>query len=462
MAEPDDILPPRYTNPTSIGRGGMGDIFRAHDETLGRDVAVKLLAERFADDIDARRRFTREANTAARLSSHPNIVTIYDVGEWNGRPFIVMELGQGGTLSSRASEARIGHDQAIAWLRQAAAALDTAHAAGIVHRDVKPANLLLDAHGDVQVADFGIARVLDVSTTAMTVAGTVLGTAGYLSPEQARGEPATPASDVYGLGVVGYELLTGGRPFERGSATAEALAHVNEPPPPASQRGVGIPRAVDSVFERALAKEPAARYPTAGAFVDDLEAALGRAPARHTTARTVALAPRGRGRPWLPAALVAALLAAGATGAVLAAVLTGGDDRPAAAGATVRETVTEEAGVTVRETVTEEAPPTQAEEPAESAAQPASGAELNDQGFALMNEGRYEEALPLLQQAVEALRGTYSADAPQEAWANYNLGFTLLALGTCAEAIPFFDYSASLQGERKEIKRARREAEKCA
>jgi eukaryotic-like serine/threonine-protein kinase len=207
----------------------MGEIYRARDLELGRDVAIKVLGERFADDDALRRRFKREALTAARLSGAPHVVTIFDVGEWEGRPFIVMEHLPGGSLAERARSAPVGHEQALAWLAQAALALDAAHAEGVVHRDIKPSNLLFDGRGELRVADFGIARVVDDTSAGMTAAGTALGTAGYLSPEQARGEPATAASDRYALGVVAYELLTGGRPFERSSATAEAIAHAHEP-----------------------------------------------------------------------------------------------------------------------------------------------------------------------------------------------------------------------------------------
>ncbi|MEX2465005.1 MAG: serine/threonine-protein kinase, partial [Gaiellaceae bacterium] len=244
-----EVLPDRYANARRIGHGGMGEILLAEDRELGRKVAVKLLDERFARDDALRRRFRREALAAARLSGHPHVVTIFDVGEWHDRPFIVMEYLPGGTLAERARAGSVPRDQALMWLEQAAAALDAAHVEGIVHRDVKPANLLLDSRDELQVADFGIARVVDDSTGSMTAAGTVLGTAGYLAPEQARGEEATPASDRYALGVVAYELLTGGRPFERGSATAEAVAHIHEEVPPASERAVGLPRQVDDVFQ---------------------------------------------------------------------------------------------------------------------------------------------------------------------------------------------------------------------
>ena len=223
-----DILPARYRDAELIGRGGMGEIYRAVDEVLGRDVAVKLLAERFAGEAEVRERFTREALTAARLSGEPNVVTIFDVGEHHGRPFIVMEHLAGGSLEDvLRREGAQPPGRALAWLEEAGRALDAAHAAGIVHRDVKPANLLLDGAGNVNVADFGIASAAGLDS--FTRPGTVLGTAGYLSPEQASGERATPASDRYALGVVAYELLCGERPFARDNPTAEAA-----PRPPRS------------------------------------------------------------------------------------------------------------------------------------------------------------------------------------------------------------------------------------
>ena len=295
-------LPSRYAGARLIGRGGMGDIYLAEDTVLGRQVAVKVLDDRFAKDPDVTKRFTREALAAAKLSGHHNIVMIFDVDECDGRPMIVMEYLSGGTVAERAREGPVDREEALGWLEQTAAALDDAHQAGIVHRDVKPANLLLDERNVVHVGDFGIARVVDESTVGLTVAGTVLGTAGYLSPEQARGEPATHASDIYGLGVVAYELLTGGRPFEGGSSTEEAAAHIHQPVPPASERGVGLPRSVDRVFERALAKEGAHRYRSARELVEDLRASLepdGRADANsHRPGSILRQARSTRARPF--------------------------------------------------------------------------------------------------------------------------------------------------------------------
>lgn len=321
-------LPPRYADPELVGRGGMADIYAAEDTELGRRVAVKVLSERFAEDPDIRERFKREALAAARLSGHPNIATIYDVGETEGRPFIVMELADGGSLADRLEAGPVPSEQALAWLGQAASALDFAHGEGIVHRDVKPSNMLLDRQGDVKITDFGIALVLDEAATAATATGTVLGTAGYLAPEQALGKRATAESDIYALGVVAYELLTGERPFERPSAAAEAAAHLNEPVVPPSERA-GLPPQADPVFARVLAKDAAYRYPSAAAFVDELSPALqGEEAATAPLAVAAAgateitrVAPRSRS--WrrqtrlVPVGLAALLLAGGALAAVL-------------------------------------------------------------------------------------------------------------------------------------------------
>ena len=462
MSATEGLLPPRYADVRRIGHGGMGDIFAAEDRELGRPVAIKLLAERYASDREIRERFKREALTAARLSGFPHIVTIYDVGEWADRPFIVMELLTGGSLAERAREAPVSHAQALDWLEQAAGALDAAHAEGIVHRDVKPANLLFDGRGSLTVADFGIARVLDESGQ-MTQAGTVLGTAGYLSPEQASGEPASASSDVYSLGIVAYELLTGGRPFERASTTAEAAAHIHEPVPSASARGVGLPRALDPVFERALAKDPRDRPGTARELVEELRDVL-QSDVQETSVVTVPYRrPVSRRPGWLIPVGLALVLAGGA---VAAALVAGGDDP----GTTTRPRVitqrVTQPGTTVLQatTVIVTTAPEEEEEVVEdeeeSPTPSGSGHSLNDQGFALMQAGRYEEALPVLEQAVQALSGTGPGD-PYEAYANYNLGYTLLQVGRCDEALGYLDRSEELQGERKEITRARKAAERC-
>jgi tRNA A-37 threonylcarbamoyl transferase component Bud32/tetratricopeptide (TPR) repeat protein len=465
------VLPERYAEPRLIGHGGMGEIYLAEDRELGRKVAVKVLAERFARDEGLRSRFTREALAAARLSTEQHVVTIYDVGESAGRPFIVMEYLGGGTLGVRARDSIVHPDQALHWLDQVGQALDAAHAQGIVHRDVKPANLLFDDRGQIRVVDFGVARVVDETTGQLTAAGTVLGTAGYISPEQASGQAASAASDLYSLGIVAYELLTGGRPFERGSATAEALAHLHEPVPPASERSVGLPRSVDAVFQRALAKDPGRRYGSAAAFVSALRAALEpdeeptRAYGASPTVMGTQLPPARRRRPSAFVPLAGALAAALVLGGLLAAfAATRGGERageenraPQPPPSPQEVTVTLERtlpGTTVIRTVTDRVP---SAPPAPVAGGLSAGeaAVLNDEAYGLMREGRYEEALPLLRRAVPALRGTFTTGFRYEAYAEYNLGKTLAELGRCSAALPHLERSEDLQGAREPITAAK-------
>jgi predicted Ser/Thr protein kinase len=448
-----DIFLPRYQDVRHVARGGMGDVYRATDTALGRTVALKLLAERFSDDEDIRRRFRNEALAAARLSKAPFTVTVFDVGETvDQQPFIVMEFLEGGSLEERLRAGRPTTADTLRWLDQAGRALDAGHAAGVVHRDVKPGNLLLDDRGEVRVADFGVASAVGLDSLTMT--GTVLGTAGYLSPEQARGERATPASDRYGLAVVAWELLTGRRPFESESATAEATAHVNAPVPSISAEG-GLPAGLDPVFGRALAKEPAARYPTAADFVASLREAL-RQEATTTVRQQVPAAPPGerRGRlVWGGLALLAALLLGG--GLAVAAAL--GDGDPQTTTVVEQQTITQP-GTTVTTQVTTTAPPATATTAPTTEIPPnATGVDLTDQSTQLLREERWAEAEAVARQAVAALEGSGEL---YEAYANYNLGRALVEQARCDEAMPYLDRSEEIQGKRKEIREARRSCEK--
>jgi eukaryotic-like serine/threonine-protein kinase len=459
-----DLLPPRYRDPERIGHGGMGEIYCAVDESLGRPVAIKVLSGRFAEDQAVRRRFTREALAAARLSGEPNTVTIFDVGEWHERPFIVMEYLSGGTLDDRiAGEGPQPVDRVLRWLEQAAEALDHAHGHGVVHRDVKPGNLLLDREENVHVADFGIASAAGMDS--LTATGTILGTAGYLSPEQAQGQRATSASDLYSLGVVAFELLTGRRPFQRESMTAEAAAHANEPVPSASERTPGLPREVDLVFQRALAKRPQHRYPSARAFVDALDDALRPSETEETVAMPVPVPPPapaapGPARRW---PYVLALLLLGAlAGGVLAFALTRGDDHQSAATfvRTVVKTVQGKATtVTQRVTTSAPPPPPAASPPPSPPPSSQTGNALNDAGFTKMQAGDYQGALPLLEQAVSKLQGTGSV---YEAYADYNLASTRLHLGSCDGVKDLLKNSERIQGHRTEIDAAKaQEKQQC-
>jgi predicted Ser/Thr protein kinase/tetratricopeptide (TPR) repeat protein len=464
------ILPPRFRHPELIGRGGMGDIYRATDSVLGRVVAIKILAERFAQDASVRERFTREALAAARLSGEPNTVTIYDVGEHDDRPYIVMEHLSGGSLDDVLRDGGAQPPERVfTWLEEAGRALDVAHREGVVHRDVKPANLMLDGEGNVHVADFGIASSAGMESLTMT--GTVLGTAGYLSPEQAQGERAGPASDRYALGIVAWELLAGRRPFESESATAEAAAHVNAPIPAVSA-AADLPRELDPVFERALAKDAAQRYGTAGEFVAALRAAFSDAAGSTSEFAAVVPPPTAATRPvrrvedWerppysprpRPSRgawpLLAALLLAGAVGgALLAYLLTRNDAAPTTVVTKTQRVTTQGRITTVPVTVT-----TAPNRPSTAAAPAApSGAALNNAGFEKMQAGDYEGALPLLERAVQKLQGTRSLD---EAYADYNLAFTRFQVGNCDGVLDLLDRSESIQGQRTEIDRLRQQAE---
>src|SRR4051812_8065737 len=283
-------LPPRYRVLRHIANGGMASVWAAEDELLGRLVAVKMLSRAYDADERARKRFLREARAAARLGDCRHVVTVYDIGEHDDRAFMVMEHFAGGTVADRLRASRsIPRPLALRWLRETAIALDCAHEHDVVHRDVKPANLLLDERGRLAVGDFGIATV--ASEVSVTMTGQVLGTAAYISPEQARGQPATAASDRYALAVVAYELLTGRRPFTAQHPAAQARAHVEATVPDASA-GADLPPAVDAVLQAGLAKEPDARPATAGELVDRLEDALGaaREPVQPPTATTPRLA----------------------------------------------------------------------------------------------------------------------------------------------------------------------------
>ena len=244
----------RYRLDELVSRGGMGEVWRAYDATLGRSVAVKLLHEGVTDRGD-RERFVREARAAAQLS-HPNIVSIFDVGEWNGRPFLVMELLDGQTLAEELADRGPLPLEAVRDLgAQAAAGLAAAHAAGIVHRDIKPSNLVRTREGTLKLVDFGIARVLDEASTRLTATGTIVGTAAYLAPEQARGLVSDARTDLYALGCVLYQLLSGRTPFV-GGPTEVMYAHLYTAPEPPSRLRPDVPPELETMVLAMLAKEP--------------------------------------------------------------------------------------------------------------------------------------------------------------------------------------------------------------
>ena len=268
-----EVIADRYELRELVGSGGMSSVYRALDRLLERNVALKILHPHYGDDEEYVERFRREARAVAQLS-HPNIVTVIDRGESDGQQYIVFEYIDGESLKQLVDRTGpLPARRAIELVLQVADALAFAHQAGLVHRDVKPQNILVTEDGQAKVTDFGIARSLDVEH-GVTQTGTVLGTSNYLSPEQARGQAVTPATDVYSLGVVVFELLTGEVPFPGENFVAVAMKHINEPPPPLLERRPDVPVRLVHAVERALAKDPAARFQTMEAFAAELRACL--------------------------------------------------------------------------------------------------------------------------------------------------------------------------------------------
>ena len=459
-------LPDRYEVTRMIGAGGMASIWAAKDTLLRRDVAIKVLAEQFAEQPKFVERFEREARTAASLSAHPHVVTIYDVGEHHGRSFIVMEHLAGGTFAERMRAGRPSRADVLRWLGEAASALDFAHLKGVVHRDVKPRNLLFDGLGRLVVADFGIARA--VFEEQLTASGELLGTAAYISPEQTAGEPATPASDRYALAVVAYEALTGGLPFGTGTLVELAARRTQMDPPRASERSPDLSPAVDDVLLRGLAPDPAERWDTASGFVRALEQAVTEhappptaAPPpipRETLGRPDVTTVRAGRRVPIPAFLLG--LAAVAVGLLVGLTLLGGDGN---GGGGERRAARDRSARQERRADRPEQTQAQAQGAAPAPAEPEtdeSGAALNDRGFQLMSAGRHEAAIPVLQRAVAAFPEG-SADLTL-AYALYNLGRSLRLAGRPAEAIPVLERRLRFNNQRgvvkKELAAARRAA----
>ena len=276
------VLGGRYRLGAVIGHGGMAEVHRGRDVRLGRDVAIKLLRPELARDPSFQTRFRREAQAAASLN-HPAIVAVYDTGEDHSdgvvTPYIVMEHVEGRTLREvLAAEGRLLPQRAMEITAQICAALEQAHRAGIVHRDIKPGNVMLTPSGEVKVMDFGIARAMTGASSTMTQTAAVIGTAHYLSPEQARGEHVDARSDIYSTGCLLYELVTGGPPFSGDTPVAVAYQHVREEPIPPSRVEPEVPAAIDAIVLKAMAKNPANRYQTAAQMRADLERALAGQP----------------------------------------------------------------------------------------------------------------------------------------------------------------------------------------
>ena len=281
-AEPR-VLSGRYRVDELIGRGGMATVYRGYDMTLGRQVAIKLLNRDLANDNAFRTRFRLEAQAASRMA-HPTIVRVYDAGEDSATspdgsvrpmPYIVMELVHGALLKDVIAAGPVPVGDAVRYVDGILEALEYSHRAGVVHRDIKPGNVMVTDAGQVKVMDFGIARAVSDSSSTVAETTQILGTAAYFSPEQAKGEPVDARADVYSSGVVLYELLAGRPPFRGESPVAVAYQHVSEAPVAPSEINESIPRSLDTVVLRALAKDPFQRYQDAGAFREALDATVG-------------------------------------------------------------------------------------------------------------------------------------------------------------------------------------------
>jgi serine/threonine protein kinase len=325
------VLSDRYRLEAKLGSGGMSTVYLARDETLDRAVAVKVMHREMSEQPDQLQRFRQEARAVAKIS-HPNVVAVIDAGEDGGHPYIVFEYVEGETLKQRIS--RIGAlevQEALAYAIEIARGLTVAHARQMVHRDIKPQNVLIDAEGRAKLTDFGISRQLEQD--GMTATGRVLGTTDYVAPEQAMGHGADPRSDIYSLGVVLYEMLTGEVPFSAESQVGVAMKHVNEELPDVQRRRPEVSAAAALVVERATIKEPAMRYQRVDEMIADLETALeveaaraGSTSGEATSVLDAVPPPRrrlsGRNR-WSWAAILL-LLAIAAAAIALVALISGG------------------------------------------------------------------------------------------------------------------------------------------
>src|SRR5919109_298449 len=321
------VLSHRYRLEARLGSGGMSTVYLARDDTLERWVAVKVMHREISDQPDQLERFRREARAVAQLS-HPNVVAVIDAGEDGGYPYIVFEYVDGETLKQRIDRVgRLPVDEAVAYAIEVGRGLAAAHARRLVHRDVKPQNVLIDSDGRAKVTDFGIARSLE--SDGLTKTGRVLGTTDYVSPEQAMGQEVDARTDIYSLGVLLYEMLTGEVPFRADTVVGVAMKHVNEQMPDVQRSRPEVSSALAAVIERATAKDPKKRYPDMASFLADLEGALevevARAGTSHGEATSVldAVRPRRLLTPRRMSAAGVALVLAATVAALLIAALTG-------------------------------------------------------------------------------------------------------------------------------------------
>jgi eukaryotic-like serine/threonine-protein kinase len=483
------LLAGRYRVESRLGAGGMASVWLCHDERLDRPVAVKRL---HADSPrDAERRFLREAKLGASMN-HPNLVSVFDTETDDEGLLIVMEYVEGESLAQALRRGSLGAARVGEIARELGAALDHVHANGVVHRDVKPANVLLRHDGAVKLVDLGIA--VSVDQTRVTRSGTVLGSAAYMAPEQLEGADVGPAADVYALAAVCFEALAGRKAREGRTPVEIAHSVATTPPPDVRDHAPSVPAAAAAALARGTASEPAERQRSAGELAFELANALERGRRERSEARTLPLAasapvPRTappvappasrtsasrRARSFAgPLAAVLILLAAAAV--VAAVLLAGGNDgdKPQADRPTQQEQreqaqspaqsdeASPDEGETGQTTETNPAEPDPAESaPADAPIDPAQGTALNEQGYALMQQGDYAGAVPVLRRAV----ASWPEDSTDldYAYALYNLGASLNRSGSPAEAIPYLEKRLNWSNQRGVVKRELEDAQRNA
>jgi len=454
------VIAERYRVIDRLGHGGMATVFLTEDLVLSRQVAVKRLHTEAAES--GAERFKREAQLGASLN-HPNIVAVYDTISGPDGVLLVMEYVPGRPLSSLLASGSPQPEEAIRILRQVSAGLDYAHARGVVHRDVKPANILVRDDGGVKLSDLGVATAAHLSR--ITATHDVLGTLNYIAPERLEGEAGGPAADIYSLAAVAFEVLSGRWP-DRGASPAEFLRRsATVPLPDLREAWPGAPAAAAAVLRRGLDPDPERRPLSAGRLIDELDEGLARtgsaaAPPQHVKPVTITVSSRSL----LRATLIGAVLAV--MGAVIALLLTSGGGSPTASGPVAGagksgKGSSQGAGPADRASSTSASTTTSATTPAPPAPiGGASGAQLNDEGYALIQQGRYDEAVPLLQRAVAAFpKGTSDLDY---AYALYNLGHALRLAGQPQEAVPILEQRLQIPNQvatvSQELAAARAEA----
>lgn len=472
------VLAGRYRVLERLGAGGMATVFLAEDDRLGRQVAVKRLHSDSPED--AAERFEREAKVGASLS-HPNLVTVFDTAADDEGVLIVMEYVPGENLAELMARERVPTEQAIGIVKAVAAALDHAHQAGVVHRDVKPANILVTPDGKVKVVDLGIATATE--RTRITTAGTVLGTPSYMAPEQLEGGEITKSVDIYALATVAFELLAGQK--ARQGRTPVEIAHqvASGPAPDVREVWSEAPDGTAEALCRAMSRDPGDRQSTAGQLARDLEQGFNapkptaatrplestqaipapvpfkRAdePRRPTRAAAATPTPRRRLPGWVP--LLGILLALAVAVGAIASLTSGGDDKGTApVVASKKKTPAKPKKKAAAAPTTSSSTPSTTPA-ASTGSDPATGARLHNQAFNLTNQGKYDEAIALEQKAIPMLEGS----GRMEYWyALYNMGHALRLAGRPADAIPYLEKRLQNPDQRgtvqAELNKAKKEA----